>query len=119
MTWQPCDLDVLHAHVVELFLARARRGCDQRRALDVKLLSSWWAQLTIILSPSLNIFVFLLNFAIFSAPRVVPSAPVKMSMTASACVAAGTCAPSVSSRSRDEFRQLRREKALGKSKCGD
>ena len=119
MTWQPCDLDVLHAQVVELFLARARRGGDQRRALDVKLLSSWWAQLTIILSPSLNILVFLLNFAIFSAPRVLPSAPVKMSMTASACVAAGTCAPSVSIWSRDEFRRLRREKALGKSKCGD
>jgi hypothetical protein len=39
---------------------------------------------TIILSPSLNILVFLLNFAIFSAPRVVPSAPLNMSITASA-----------------------------------
>ncbi len=41
-------------------------------------------QRTIILSPSLNILVFLLNLAIFSAPRVVPSAPLNMSITASA-----------------------------------
>ena len=114
MTWQPCDLDVLHAQVVELFLAREQRGGDERCALGLKLSPSSWAALTIILSPSLNILVFLLNFAIFSAPRVVPSAPVKMSMTASACVAAGTCAPSVSSRSRDDLRRLRREKSGGK-----